>query len=48
MDYTLLCADSLFTVSVADEDRQTASMTEMLAVPENVGHSNRSHQYCNS
>ncbi len=48
MDYTLLCADSLFTVSIADENRQTASMTEMLAAPENGGHSNRSHQYCNS
>ncbi len=34
MDYTLLCAGSLFTVGVADEDRDTASMTKMVAVPE--------------
>ncbi len=34
MDYTLLCAGSLFTVGVADEDRDTASMTKMVAAPE--------------
>ncbi len=36
MDYTLLCAGSLFTMGVADEDRDTASMTEMVAAPEHT------------
>ncbi len=34
MDYALLCDGSLFTVGVADEDRDTASMTEMVDAPE--------------
>ncbi len=34
MDYALLCAGSLFTVGVVDEDCDTASMTEMVAAPE--------------
>ncbi len=34
MDYALLCADSLFTVGVAEEERDTASVTEMADAPE--------------
>ncbi len=34
MDYTLFCAGSLFIVGVADEDRDTASITKTVAVPE--------------
>ncbi len=32
MDYALLCADSLFTVGVTEEERDTTS--EMVATPE--------------
>ncbi len=45
MDYTFLCAGSLFTVGVTDEDRNTASMTKMVAVSELT---HRSHHYCHS
>ncbi len=34
MDYALLCVGSPFTVGVADEKRDTASMAEMVAAPE--------------
>ncbi len=34
MDYNFLCAGSLFTVGVTDENRDTASMTKMVAVSE--------------
>ncbi len=34
MDFALLTVGSLFTVGVADEDCETASMTEMVAAPE--------------
>ncbi len=34
MDYTLLCAGSSFTVGVAEEERDTASVTEMADAPE--------------
>ncbi len=34
LDFVLLTVGSLFTVGVADEDRDTASMTEMLDAPE--------------
>ncbi len=36
MDYALLCADSLFTVGVAEEERDTASVTEMVDAPERI------------
>ncbi len=34
LDFALLTVGSLFTVGVADEDRDTTSMTEMVAAPE--------------
>ncbi len=34
MDYALLCAGSSFTVGVAEEERDTASVTEMADAPE--------------
>ncbi len=34
MDYALLCADSLFTMGVTEEERNTASVTEMADAPE--------------
>ncbi len=34
MDYALLCVGSPFTVGVADEERDTTSITEMVAAPE--------------
>ncbi len=33
MDYALLCVGSPFTVGVADEERDTTSITEMVAAP---------------
>ncbi len=34
IDYALLCAGSSFTVGVAEEERNTASVTEMADAPE--------------
>ncbi len=36
MDYALLCVGSPFTVGVADEERDTASMTEMVVASEHT------------
>ncbi len=44
MDYALMVAGSSFTVGVVEEERDTASVTEMADAPER----NRSHHYCHS
>ncbi len=44
MDYALMVAGSSFTVGVVEEERDTASVTEMADAPEH----NRSHHYCHS
>ncbi len=36
MDYALLCADSLFTMAFAEEQHDTASVTEMADAPEHA------------